>query len=208
MANPWEDPDLETQGPAGLRNAVEKANERIKQLEAQASKDAEEKATLAGRVRTSEVSTQLAKLGIDGARFASYVPAEVEPTEVALRGWVEQNSSVYNFGTPQGAQQQQTPAPQGQQQQEQPEGAEQQGNPDPLAGVDPQLVEGLLKLGVIKDRSQALQGTERARFAETVASADPMSMDDAKNMLKGLGVEVQDTSGYGQQFYKPAQAKS
>lgn len=202
MANPWEDPDLEAQGPAGLRNAVEKANERIKALEAQAAKDAEEKKTLAGQVRSSEVSTQLAKLGVDGARFASFVPADVEANETALRAWVEQNSSVYNFGTPV-PQPQQQQTPQGQQQQQQETNGEgEQQSADPLAGVDPQLIEGLLKLGVIKDRSQALQGTERTRFAETVAAAEPKSMDDAKNMLKGLGVEVQDTSGYNQQFYK------
>lgn len=99
MANPWEDPEaLEAQGPAGLRNAVEKANERIKALERQLQTEAEAKAQLATQVRTSTVSTELAKLGIDGARFASFVPADVEASEAALKKWVDDNKSVYAFG--------------------------------------------------------------------------------------------------------------
>jgi hypothetical protein len=178
--------------PAGLRAALDKANARAKALEKQNQE-------LQASNRATNLSLALTANGVDPKRFAQYVPADLAVTDDAVKAWVKDNAGVFNFGTvePQ-AQQTQT-----EQTQQQPQAQQQQTQEpvkvDPLAVVDgkfPGLIDALQGLGVIADRSQAASGAERAQLAEQLAAAAPKSLDDAKAMLAGLGIELQDTGGY------------
>lgn len=198
----WDDPSDPGNDPGSLRKAIDKANAAAKKYEADLVAEREKTAKLETAVRTSAVEGQLRTLGIKEANnFANLVPADVEPTESALKAWVESNKSIYNFGDLSAPQAQQTPTPQEPKVDGQPNPQEQVST-DPLAGIDPKLVDSLVQMGVLSDRSQASTGAERQRFTEDVANAKPISLDDAKGMLKGMGIELVDSGGFNSDFYR------
>lgn len=189
----WDDPEFDGQqqqgnGPADLRKALEKA----KAAEREA---AEKAAKLETENRVLKVGSLLTQNGVDPSRFAQHVPSNLEPTEENVKGWIAANKDVFNFG-PSKTEPVVDTAPQQQTQQQTSQQEPEQQSTDPLAGIDPKLIDALEKIGVISDRSQAASGAERQQLREQIEAAAPKSLEDAKDMLKGLGLEFQDTGGY------------
>ncbi len=52
-----------------------------------------------GTVRTTSVKAVLTELGAS-QKLATYMPADLEPTEEAVRGWLDENADVFNFKAP------------------------------------------------------------------------------------------------------------
>lgn len=89
----YDDEDLnDTDLVKNLRKQIEKAGKE--KAEALAERD-----SALAVVRESTVKTTLAGLGAS-AKLAAYVPKDLEPTEEAVRGWLDEHADVFNFKAP------------------------------------------------------------------------------------------------------------
>lgn len=77
-------------GPKALRAAFKAKDKRVKELEAQV-------AELSSKARRVDVQTVLSGLGVKNPKIARLIPDSVEPTEEAVKKWVEDFRDVFGL---------------------------------------------------------------------------------------------------------------
>lgn len=81
----YDDDDTDT-NPGDLRDAVKKANKKVADLEAAL-------ASAQAKVRRADISEVLQNLGLK-PKVAKLIPADVEPTEDAIKNWAKDYEDV------------------------------------------------------------------------------------------------------------------